>query len=62
MLPALFLSVRVLHQTSSVDGIRTLTLVASLVSLAWPIYYAGGKSTIWWCYPLPLQVLRWLLL
>jgi len=32
--------------------------LSTLISVLWPMYYVGGKSTIWWVYPLPLQLIR----
>ena len=28
------------------------------LTLAWPMYYAGGAYTIYWNFPLPLVILR----
>ena len=58
-LPAIFVSLAALRRTESLDGLWKLAVVACAVSLFWPGYYAGGKSTIWLVYPLPVQVFRW---
>lgn len=61
-LPAVFVCLALLSRTESPDTVWRLCCVACLISLLWPAYYVGGKSSIWWQYPLPLQILRWTLL
>jgi len=61
VLPALFVALSVLARTESEADLRSYTAVAFLVSLAWPGYYAGGHSSIWWQYPFPIQMARWVL-
>ena len=59
LLPVLFVMLLVLRQ-DSVRAVRRLCLIAALVSLVAANYYAGGESTIWWEYPLPLEIVRML--
>lgn len=59
LLPGLPLALHVLY-IDSAKKLRFLVFVATTASFFWPAYYAGGKSTIWWNYPLPLQLFRWL--
>lgn len=61
VLPALFAGLRILRCSESEENFRRLILVCAAVSVVWPMYYAGGKSTIWWTYPLPIQVFRLML-
>ncbi|MGQ9733306.1 MAG: hypothetical protein ACUVX8_18775 [Candidatus Zipacnadales bacterium] len=61
LLPALLVALSVLARIESEADLRVYAAVAFLLSLAWPGYYAGGRSTIWWQYPLPIQLLRWVL-
>jgi len=61
ILPAFFIALKILTATETREEIRRLLLIAWLVSLLWPNYYAGGKHSIWWHYPLPIQVVRWVL-
>jgi len=61
ILPAFFIALKILAAIETKEEIRRLLLIAWLVSLLWPNYYAGGKHSIWWHYPLPIQVVRWVL-
>lgn len=38
--------------------VHRVALVCLALSAVWPIYYVGGKHSIWWSYPLPVQVIR----
>ena len=60
LLPALFVAILILNRETS-DDFSTFYLIAASVSLIWLTYYAGGKSTIWLFYPLPIQVIRMIL-
>lgn len=61
ILPALFIAIKVLATLETREEVRRFLLISLLVSLLWPNYYAGGKHSIWWNYPLPIQVVRWVL-
>lgn len=58
VLPALFASLAILKESETVENYRRIVFLSSAVSMLWPMYYVGGKSTIWWVYPLPIQVIR----
>lgn len=58
--PALFVAVKILAESEQAEDLNKLSLVAFVLSFLWPAYYAGGKTTIWWQYPLPIQLVRWL--
>ena len=60
LLPAVFIGTRVLAEVDSGPTLRSYSVLACAISLFWAAYYAGGVSTIWWNYPLPIQALRWL--
>lgn len=61
-LPALFVALAAIAKHYSASEVRQLTLAAAAVSLLWPMYYAGGQRSIWWSYPMPFQIVRWVLL
>jgi hypothetical protein len=61
-LPAVVVCLSVLGRSERSQGLWRLCCIACCVSLLWPAYYAGGKASIRWQYPLPLQVVRWALL
>jgi hypothetical protein len=57
-LPAVFVALTVLSRSETPEGLWRLAITSSVLAVLWPPYYAGGKSTIWWEYPLPFQVIR----
>lgn len=59
--PALYIAVRILKNALSTADLRRYSLVACLGTMFWPTYYAGGVNSIWWVYPLPFQILRFVL-
>ncbi len=59
--PAIFISCYVLYRSETPRVIRYVVLVSFILCL-FPTYYAGGANTIMWLYPLPLQILRMLLM
>lgn len=58
LLPALFAGLAILKVSETDANYRRVVLLSSAVSVFWPMYYVGGKSTIWWVYPLPIQMIR----
>ena len=42
--------------------IEKLIKHSAILCILWPAYYVGGKSTVWWCYPFPLQMIRWIVM
>lgn len=59
--PALYIAIRILKNTLTTVELRRYSLIACLGTVFWPTYYAGGVNSIWWVYPLPLQILRFVL-
>ena len=59
VLPALFLSLRVLRDHESREDLTKLCRVAFVIALLWPNYYVAGKGEASWNYPLPLQLLKY---
>lgn len=59
ILPAFFFALRILSLTEKIEDVRKYVLLSCLISILWPNYYAGGKHSIWWNYPLPIQLIRW---
>lgn len=56
--PAVFAALLAIHKYADKTTLNRLLWIALLLCLAYPAYYTGGKSSIWWTYPLPLQMLR----
>jgi len=57
--PAVFIALKIIHK----DPIGKLNFkrylkYALILCFLYPAYYTGGKSSIWWSYPLPIQALR----
>ncbi len=61
LLPSLFVALIVV-QPELKENLRPLMMYIMLINILFVSYYAGGKSTIWWQYPLPLQIIRWIFL
>jgi hypothetical protein len=61
-LPAVLAGVTVLSRADSAGKWRMekLASAAALVSFVSPAYYIEGTG-LWWLYPLPVQIMRWLL-
>lgn len=59
LVPVALASLPVLSRAVSPERLRRLLLAAATLSLAWPVYYVGGKDTILWVYPLPMQIVGW---
>jgi hypothetical protein len=57
LLPAGFVGLRVASKLK-VDEFRTLATWCFFLALAWPGYYVGGNHSIWWQYPLLIQLAR----
>lgn len=62
LLPSIFIALQILAQNDEIGDIRVYCAIAMIISVITASYYAGGEKTIWWQYPLPLQVLRWVAL
>lgn len=59
VLPAIFVALFIINRYK--PGLTGKLLVyAVILCFAYPAYYTGGKSSIWWNYPLPLQLLRFI--
>lgn len=56
--PAVFVSLLAIHKYADKTVLNRLLWIALLLCFAYPAYYTGGKSSTWWTYPLPLQLLR----
>jgi len=61
LLPALFVAVAILEKETN-DQLESFYLLSTIVRIGWMTYYAGGKSSIWLFYPLPVQLIRWFFL
>ena len=60
-LPAVFVALTVLSRSEPIKHLEKVTTIAGLISLAVPTYYLEGNAGLWWLYPLPIQIVRWLL-
>jgi hypothetical protein len=56
--PAVFVALLTIHKYADKTTLNRLLWLALILCFAYPAYYTGGKSSIWWTYPLPLQLLR----
>jgi hypothetical protein len=60
-LPAVFVGIGALRRSESVETVERLSIAAGAVSLLTPAYVVQGSWELYWLYPLPVQLLRWLL-
>ena len=58
LLPAGFVGVAVMARFCDKRLLRHVSYASFALTLAWPMYYAGGAYTIYWNFPLPLVILR----
>lgn len=56
--PVVFIALHLINKYSEKEMLHKLLWYALILCFIYPAYYTGGKSSIWWTYPLPLQVLR----
>ncbi|MBS1779071.1 MAG: hypothetical protein JST70_07075 [Bacteroidetes bacterium] len=59
-LPSVFISLMIMRDYSNRQTLERILFYALALCFAYPAYYTGGKSSIWWTYPLPLQLLRFI--
>ncbi len=59
LLPAYLLAFRIVIPEIKND-LRLATLYVAILNLFFVNYVAGGKSSIWWIYPFPIQMIRWI--
>jgi hypothetical protein len=60
-LPAVFLALAALSSSEGVKQIEKLAAICGVISVLVPTYYLEGNAGLWWLYPLPVQIARWLL-
>ncbi len=56
--PAVFIALSILKDKMDKPALEKLLFYSLILCFVYPAYYTGGKSSIWWTYPLPLQLLR----
>jgi hypothetical protein len=59
-LPAVFVALAALSSSEGVEQIERLAAISGAVSFLVPTYYLEGNAGLWWLYPLPIQIARWL--
>ena len=60
-LPAVFVALAALNSSEGVKQIEKLAAISGVISFLVPTYYLEGNAGLWWLYPLPIQIVRWLL-
>jgi hypothetical protein len=60
-LPAVFVALAALSSSEGMKQIEKLSAIGAAISLLVPTYYLEGNAGLWWLYPLPIQIVRWLL-
>ncbi len=59
-LPAVPLALAMLIRSVSPERLERVAKTSAIVSLVAPTYYAQGSTGLWWLFPLPIQIARWL--
>ena len=59
LLPAYLLAFRFVFP-EIINDLRLSTLYVAILNLFFVNYVASGKSSIWWIYPFPIQLIRWI--
>lgn len=60
LFPAVFISLKVIKDRLDAQVFDRLLWLTLILCFVFPAYYIGGKNQIWWTYPLPLQLLRFI--
>ena len=47
------------NENTQSNEIRNILILCFIISFVFPSYWVGGKSSIWWQYPMPIQIIRW---
>jgi len=59
-LPAVFVALAVLGSSERTKQLERLAAICAVISLLVPTFYLEGSSGLWWLYPLPIQIARWM--
>jgi hypothetical protein len=59
-LPAVLVALAALNKSEGVKRIEKLAAIGGVISFLVPTYYLEGSTGLWWLYPLPLQIARWM--
>jgi len=60
-LPAVFVALAALSASERVERIERMAAIGAAISVVVPAFYLEGSTGVWWLYPLPIQIVRWLL-
>jgi hypothetical protein len=58
-LPAVFVGISVLSRSQPREDVERLAILSAVVALLVPEYQVQGSTGLYWLYPLPVQVIRW---
>ena len=59
LFPAVIISMEQISKNTQNNEIRNILILCFIISFVFPSYWVGGKSSIWWQYPMPIQIIRW---
>ena len=59
-LPAVFVALLVGARNMRTKAMEKLAIIAGVVCFLVPTYYIQGSTGVWWIYPLPVHVIRWI--
>lgn len=58
--PAVFAALLLLTRSVRSEVVERLAITAGVLSFVVPTYYIQGSTGVWWIYPLPVHVVRWI--
>ena len=59
-LPAVFVALAVLGSSERTKQLDRLAAICAVISFLVPTFYLEGGSGLFWLYPLPMQIVRWM--
>ena len=59
LFPAVLIGMEQISKKVPNKEIRNILILCFIISFFSPSYWVGGKSSIWWQYPMPIQIIRW---
>ena len=59
LFPAVIVGMEQISKKIPNNETRNILVLCLIISFIFPSYWVGAKSSIWWQYPMPIQIIRW---
>ena len=59
LFPAVIVGMKQISKKIPNNETRNILILCLIISFIFPSYWVGAKSSIWWQYPMPIQIIRW---